>query len=120
MRINLDLDLFVYGLLLGALGVLAHWLAPEYGPTTLILCVAGGVLAGVWGVLGLRGFRRRGGSIGTLIVVDLVLAVQMTRTWLAVDVGIEALMPVAILLTVLLVCGITILVNFVRASWRER
>ena len=114
MNINPDLDLFVYGLLLSALGVLTHWLAPDYGYATLITCVAGGVLAGGWGVLGLRGFRRRRWTLGTLIVLVLALLVQAVQAWQAVNAGTEALQPLAIILTVLVACGITMLVRLVR------
>lgn len=118
MNINLDFDLLVYGVMLGTLGVLAHRLAPDFGYAILITGLAGGVLAVFWGVLGLRGFRRRIWPIATLIGVDIGLLVQAVKVWLAIKGGIESLQPAAMILTVLLVCGIAELISFVRAGWR--
>lgn len=113
MNVNLDLDLLLYGVMLVAFGVLAYWLAPEFGYAILITGIAGGVLAAFWGVLGLWRFRRRIWPIGTLIVLDIVLLVQAVNAWLAIKEGNAALKPVALILTLLLAFGIGQLVNLV-------
>jgi hypothetical protein len=118
MNVNLDFDLLLYGVMLAVFGVLAHWLAPDYGSGALMTGIAGGVLAAFWGVLGLRGFRRRIWPIGTLIVLDIALLVQAVNAWLAIKAGTAALKPAAIILTLLLAFGLGQLVNFLQ--WRSR
>jgi hypothetical protein len=120
MNVSLDFDLVLYGMMLAALGVLAHWLAPDHGHAALMTGIAGGVLAAFWGVLGLRGFRRRIWPVGTLIVLDMVLLVQAIKAWLAIKNGTEALKPVALILTLLLTFGIGQLVNFLQGRSREK
>lgn len=120
MKVNLDFDLLLYGVMLASLGVLAQRLAPDLGFATLITGVTGGVLAVFWGVLGLRGYRRRIWPIGTLIVLDIVLLVQAIKAWLAIKNGTEALKPVALILTLLLAFGIGQLVNFLQGRSREK
>jgi len=104
--------------MLGALGVLAHQLTPDSGYAILITGLAGGILAVLCGVLGLRGSRRRIWPIATLIGVDIGLLVQAVNIWLAIKGGAESLQPTAMILTVLLVCGIAQLINFVRVGGR--
>lgn len=71
-------------------------------------------------MLGLRGLRRRIWPIAMLIVLDIVLLVQAMNAWLAIKNGAEALKPVAIILTVLLVFGVGQLVNFLQENRRIR
>lgn len=104
--------------MLGTLGVLAHRLSPDSGYAILITGLAGSILTVCWGVLGLRGFQRRIWPIATLIGVDLGLLVQVVKIWLAIKAGGESLQPTAMILTVLLVCGIAQLINFVRVGRR--
>lgn len=120
MKDNLDFDLAAFGVMLSALGMLAHWLAPDFGYATLVTGIVGGGLATFWGALGMRGIRRRRWPIGTLIAVDIALLVQACRAWLGVKEGTEILKRAALILTVLLACGIVELINYVRASRREQ
>ena len=114
MKTNLDFDLILYGVMLAGLGVLANWIAPDAGYWVLITGIAGGVAAVFWGVLGLRGFRRRICPISTLMVVDIVLLIQTVSAWLQVKGGKGVFKPVAGILTLLLGFGIGQLVNFMQ------
>ena len=51
--------------------------------------------------------------------MDLVLLVQAVRAWMEVHGGNAGFKPVALMLTVLLVFGITQLVNFVQRGKHE-
>lgn len=119
MNVNLDFDLLLYGVMLVALGVLAHQLAPGFGYAAMTTGIAGGVAAGFWGVAGLRGFRRRLWPIGTLVVLDVVLLIQVGRAWLEIKGGNDAFKPVALILTLLMAIGVGQLVNFVQGRSRE-
>ena len=56
MRLNVDSDRLLHGLMLAGLGVVPHRLAPDFGYAILITGVVGVVAAVVLGLLGLRGF----------------------------------------------------------------
>ena len=120
MKINLDLDLLLYGVILAVLGVVAHKLSPGAGNATLITGVTGGMAAVILGLLGLRGFRRRIWPIGTLIALDLALLIQSVNCWLAVIAGNEAFKNVAWIVTLLLGIGVVQLLNFVQAKNHEK
>ncbi len=120
MNENLDFDLLLYGVMLAVFGVLAHRLAPDFGYATMITGIAGGVLVAFWGVLGLRGFRRRIWPIGTLVGLDILLLVQSITVWLAIKGGIVALKPVALIPTLLLAFGIGQLLNFLQECRRKK
>jgi len=120
MNVVLSLDLILYGLILAGLSVLAHCLAPDLVHTTLITGVAGGVLTSLWGVLGLRGFRRRVLPTVTLGVLAVVLLAQTVNAWSAMKTGVPAAKPVAVILTVLAVFAIGQLVNLVQAGRRPQ
>jgi hypothetical protein len=120
MNRGLDVDLILYGVMVAGLGVVAHRSAPDAGYSVLIAGIVGGVAAVFWGVLGLRGFRRRIWPISTLMIVDLVLLVQAVRAWLAVNEGQDAFKLVAAILTLLLVLGIGQLVNFMQGRNRDK
>lgn len=115
MNNDLDLDLILYGVLLAVVGVLAHRSAPDAGSVTLIIAIAGGCTSVIWGIIGLRGFRRRLWPIGTLIVVVVVLLIQAVRLWLEVRAGNDVFKFMAASVTMLLGLGIGQLVNFVQA-----
>ncbi len=117
---NLDFDLLIFGTAVAAMGVLAHRLAPDFGDATLIAGIAGGALAVFWGVLGLRGFRRRIWPIATLTILNLVLLAQAVRAWMTVKGGTDALKPVALILTMMLAFGIVQLLNFMRERRCEK
>ncbi|MBE0541838.1 MAG: hypothetical protein IH623_10670 [Verrucomicrobia bacterium] len=118
MNVNIHFDLVLYGMILAGLGVLAHRLAPDFGYATLITGIAGGSASVFWGVLGLRGFRRRIWPISTLLVVAVLLLMQAVRAWLQIKRGDETFKPVAVILTVLLAFGIGQLVNLAKATDR--
>ncbi len=119
MNVNLDFDLVLYGVMLVAFGVLAHPLAADFGYATMISGIAGGVGVAFWGVLGLRGFRRRIWPIGTLVVLDIVLLVQSVIVWMAIKSGRVELKPVVLIPPLLLAFGIGQLVNFLQAGRRK-
>lgn len=119
MNRGLNVDLILYGVMLAGLGVVAHRSAPDVGYSLLITGIAGGFAAMLWGVLGLRGFRRRIWPISTLMIVDLVLLVEAVSAWLEVKEGQDAFKLVAAILTLLLVLGIGQLVNFAQARSRD-
>lgn len=112
MNINPHVDLLLYGIVLMALGLLAHKLNPELGHAILIVGVMGGALNCLWGVLGLRGLRCRIGPIGTLVIVNVALVVQWIRGWAAIRSGADTLKPTLIIVSVLLVFGIGQLIGF--------
>ena len=118
MNTNIDFDLLLYGVMLVVLSVVAHRSAPDPGHSVLITGIVGGVAAVVWGVLGLRGFRRRIWPISTLVIVVLLLLIQAVRGWLEVKAGNDAFQPVALILTLLMVFGIGQVVKFVRGNNR--
>jgi hypothetical protein len=120
MNANLDFDLLLYGMMLAGFGVLAHRLAPDCGNGILIAGIAGGLASVFWGVLGLRGFRRRIWPVSTLIVVDILVLIQAVRAWLEIKGGNDAFKPVAMILTLLLAFGIGQMVNFLQEGRREK
>jgi len=120
MNVNLDFDLLLYGVMLAGFGVVAHRLVPDFGYATLITGIAGGVLVVFWGVLGLRGFRRRIWPIGTLVVLDIMLLVQSVIVWRAIKGGVVVLKPVALISTLLLAFGIGQLLNFLQECRRKK
>jgi hypothetical protein len=119
MNVNLDFDLLLYGVMLTGFGVLGHRFAPDFSNAILITGIAGGLASVLWGVLGLRGFRRRIWPISTLIVGDIALLIQAVRAWLEIKSGNDAFKPVAMILTLLLAFGIGQLVNFLQERRRE-
>jgi peptidoglycan/LPS O-acetylase OafA/YrhL len=119
MNQNPDLDLLLYGVLLVGLGVLAHQLAPNFGPAPLLTCIAGGVSAVFWAVLGLQGFRRRIWPKVTLVLLTIALLVQAVGAWLEVKAGVDAAKSVAVILTLLMACGIVQLVNSIQEGKRK-
>jgi len=114
MNTDLDFDLVLYGGILLGVGALAHRIAPGVEHAVLISGVGGGAAAMFWGVLGLRGFRRRIWPISTLIVLDLVLLVGAGGAWLQMKNGNEGLKKLAVILTVLLVLGMGQLAGYLR------
>lgn len=119
MKLDIDLDQVIYGVLLVGLGLLAHGLAPELGWATLVTGSVGGVLIGLDGVLGLRGLRtpqRRVCPVILLAIVSITLMVEAVLAWQAVRAGTDAARPVAVILTVLLVFGLGQLLNRVKAN----
>ena len=120
MNDNLDFDLLLYGVMLVGFGVIAHRLAPDFGNAILITGIAGGLASVLWGVLGLRGFRRRGWPISTLIVLVILLLIQTVGAWLKIKNENGAVKPVAMILTLLLAFGIGQLVNFLQECRREK
>jgi hypothetical protein len=120
MNVNLDFDLILYGVILVGLGVFAHQSAPDAGHAVLITGIAGGSASVFWGVLGLRGFRRRIWPISTLLVVAVVLLMQAVRAWLQIKDGNETYKLVAVSLTLLFVFDIGQLVNFLQERNRGK
>lgn len=117
MNVNRDLDLALYGVMLVGLGVLAHKLAPDFAYATLITGIVGGGLSGLCGLLGLRRRQRRIWPVGILVVLIAALLVQSIKAWLGViKAGTDALKPVAMILTALLVLGTGQLANFLKAD----
>lgn len=116
MNFSLSLDLLLYGLMLVGLSLVAHRIAPDFAGTTLTIGVAGGVFTMLWGVLGLRGFRQRAWPIVTLTIVAVLLLVQAVKAWLALRAGGEALKPVAVILSVLVMFAIGQLMNLAQSG----
>jgi len=78
-----------------------------------------GAAAMFWGVLGLRGFRRRIWPVGTLVILVMALLIQAVRAWLKVKDGNEAFKLVAAILTLLCAFGVGQLVNFLKEDQRD-
>jgi hypothetical protein len=97
-------DLVVCGLLLVGLPFLAQHLQPSLLRWTLPAVLVGGGLCVVWGVLGRRGVRCRGGAMVTLGAVACVMVRQAIHSWVA-SAGAEPKgRMVASLMAVLVLC----------------
>ena len=116
MNVSLSLDLLLYGLMVVGLNLVAHRIAPDFAGATLTLVIAGGLFIMFWGVLGLRGFRRRAWPIGTVLIVAVLLLVQAVKAWFAMQAGVVGLKPVAAILFLLLVLAIGQLVNLAQSG----
>ena len=106
---EMALDLVVCGLLLASLTFLAQYLQPNLSRGTLPAGLVGGGLCILWGVLGRRGTRCRGGAMVTLVAVACVLVRQAIQSW-DVSAGAEPKgRMVAALMAVLVLCCVGML-----------
>jgi hypothetical protein len=118
MRDARDLDLVIYGLVLGGLGGLAHWLAPEFGTLALVTAVGCGILCITCGLIGVDRLGRKQAASAVGLVL-LAFVPQVLRAWLMVEGGAAALKRVAVIWTLLAIFGIVELINLLRET-RER
>ena len=81
MNKRLGLELIGYGLLLAGLSYATHRLAPALAKPALVTGMLGGALSLLWGILALRGNRRKAGPLLTLIAIAYVLLSQTVLTW---------------------------------------
>jgi len=81
MNRALGFEFVVYGVLLSGLGFLTYRAAPELARVTLITGIGGGVLSVLWGVLTLRGYKRRWWAVLTLAAVSAILLTQLVMIW---------------------------------------
>ena len=81
MNKNLGSELIVYSVLLAGLSYLTHHVAPTIARPTLITGLVGGALCLVWGILAVRGSRRKAWAILTLIPISYVMLSQAVLTW---------------------------------------
>ena len=104
LSLEATLDLVVCGLLLASLTFLAQRLQPSLLRWTLPAGLVGGGLCVLWGVLGRRGMRCRGGAMVTLVAMACVMVSQAIQSWDA-SAGAEPKgRMVAALMTVLVLC----------------
>lgn len=87
MNVSFSLDLLLYGLMVIGLNWVAYRIAPDLAGVTLTLAVTGGFFIVFWGVLGMRGFRRRSWPIATLMIVAILLILESVKAWFAIKAG---------------------------------
>ncbi len=81
MNKTLGLQLIIYGLLLAGVSYLVYHMTPGAARTTLIAGLAGGALSLIWGVLAVRGSRRKAFALLTLAAISYVLLSQAVLAW---------------------------------------
>jgi len=114
MSVDVALDLVLCGVLLAGLSLVARHLQPDLSSLTLFTGLVGGGLCVLWGVLGRRGTRCRGGAMVTLVTVACVLVCQAVQSWEASGEGGSKGRMVTALMAVLVVFCVGMLVNLVR------
>lgn len=114
MSTSLSVDLVLYAFMLVGLSILAHHTFPHCDAATLWVGIAGGVLAALLGVFGLRGYPLRRWAIAAITVLSLVLLVQAVSTWLAMKAGVESVKPASLIPTLVCVFAVGQLVNLIQ------
>lgn len=120
MSVNQSLDLFVYGLVIIGLNVVAYQMGPDFAGGTVVPMVALGIVLMLLGWAGLRGTPRVSWSLTALLLVTALLLAQTARAWWAVKSGVPGMKPMAAIFSLLLLFAILQLVDFPRSERKVR
>ena len=118
MNRTLGFEFVVYGVLLSGLGFLTYRAAPELARVTLITGIVGGVLSLLWGVLTLRGSKRRWWAVLTLAAVSAILLTQLVMIWGGPGVEQSKTRLAAVGMLVMLVFSFSLLMNLLHGQGR--
>jgi 4-hydroxybenzoate polyprenyltransferase len=120
MSFEVAADLVVCGVLPAGLSVLARHVQPDFQRATLLTGLVGGGLCIVWGILGRRGTRGRGGAMVTLAAVACVFVRQAVLSWRSSAEGGSKSRMVMALMAVLVVFCAGMLANLIRERKKDR
>jgi len=120
MNRTLGFEFVIYGVLLSGLGFLTYRAAPELANVTLITGIGGGVLSLLWGVLALRGYKRRWWAVLTLAAITAIVLSQLVMTWGAQGVEPSKARLAAVAMFVMMVFSFGLLMNLLHGQGRLR